>query len=262
MSINWVTFAAQILNFVILMVLLYKFLYKPLLDAIDAREAKISGEVRQAESTRLEASKRLDELNAKHDAFENERQNILKQAHKVADELKSRLEMEVRDEAMETRKIWKEELKQEKSSLEAEMREEVIKNFAVLARKSLKDLAGASLESQVIAIMEEKIQALSETEKRRLFPTAAQADIVHVYSSRNLAEETKDEIKDILIKSLGFPKNVEVAFEINKQLLCGVEISVNGSVLSWNLDTYVQSFIENMNIALTEMSLRLAREES
>ena len=42
MSIDWVTVLAQIANFLVLLWLLKRFLYRPILDGIDAREAQIS----------------------------------------------------------------------------------------------------------------------------------------------------------------------------------------------------------------------------
>jgi F-type H+-transporting ATPase subunit b len=44
MLIDWFTVAAQIVNFLILVWLLKHFLYKPILDAIDAREKRIAAE--------------------------------------------------------------------------------------------------------------------------------------------------------------------------------------------------------------------------
>ncbi|HAB91660.1 MAG TPA: F0F1 ATP synthase subunit B, partial [Pseudomonas sp.] len=42
MSIDWITVLAQIANFLVLLWLLKRFLYRPILDGIDAREAEIA----------------------------------------------------------------------------------------------------------------------------------------------------------------------------------------------------------------------------
>ena len=42
MSVDWITVIAQIVNFLVLIWLLKKFLYRPILDGIDAREAEIT----------------------------------------------------------------------------------------------------------------------------------------------------------------------------------------------------------------------------
>ncbi len=48
MLIDWFTVGAQALNFVILVWLMKRFLYKPILDAIDAREKRIATELADA----------------------------------------------------------------------------------------------------------------------------------------------------------------------------------------------------------------------
>ena len=48
MSIDWITVAAQIANFLVLVWLLKRFLYRPILDGIDAREAEIANRMQEA----------------------------------------------------------------------------------------------------------------------------------------------------------------------------------------------------------------------
>lgn len=55
MSIDWVTVAAQLANFLLLVWLLRRFLYRPILDGIDAREAEIARRLAAAEQARSDA---------------------------------------------------------------------------------------------------------------------------------------------------------------------------------------------------------------
>jgi len=48
MLIDWFTVGAQALNFIILVWLLKRFLYKPILGAVDAREKRIAAELADA----------------------------------------------------------------------------------------------------------------------------------------------------------------------------------------------------------------------
>ena len=48
MSIDWITVVAQIANFLVLVWLLKRFLYRPILDGIDAREAEITRRMAEA----------------------------------------------------------------------------------------------------------------------------------------------------------------------------------------------------------------------
>ena len=57
MLIDWFTVISQIINFLILIFLLKRFLYRPILKAIDAREERITNELQAAELQKSEAAK-------------------------------------------------------------------------------------------------------------------------------------------------------------------------------------------------------------
>ena len=62
MLIDWFTVGAQALNFIILVWLLKRFLYKPILNAVDAREKRIAAELADANAKKAEAQKERDEF--------------------------------------------------------------------------------------------------------------------------------------------------------------------------------------------------------
>ncbi len=57
MLIDWFTVVAQAINFLILVWLLKRFLFKPILHAIDEREKGIANQLAQAEAMKAEAKK-------------------------------------------------------------------------------------------------------------------------------------------------------------------------------------------------------------
>ena len=64
MLIDWFTVGAQALNFIILVWLLKRFLYKPILNAVDAREKRIAAELADADAKKAEAQKERDRVPA------------------------------------------------------------------------------------------------------------------------------------------------------------------------------------------------------
>jgi len=58
MLIDWFTVGAQALNFLILVWLMRRYLYKPIINAIDAREKRIAAELADAAAKQAEAQKR------------------------------------------------------------------------------------------------------------------------------------------------------------------------------------------------------------
>jgi F-type H+-transporting ATPase subunit b len=97
--IDWFTVAAQLINFLILVWLLKRFLYRPILDAIDAREARIAAELADADTKKAEARKERDDFQHKNAAFEQQRAALLSQARDEAKAERQRLLDEARQAA-------------------------------------------------------------------------------------------------------------------------------------------------------------------
>src|SRR5450432_2061894 len=103
MLIDWFTVAAQAINFLILVWLLKRFLYKPILDAIDEREKGIAAQLAQAEAKKAEAQKEQGDFQDKNEAFDQERASLLKHATDEAKAERQRLLDEARNDADELR---------------------------------------------------------------------------------------------------------------------------------------------------------------
>ena len=114
MLIDWFTVGAQALNFVILVWLMRRFLYKPILHAIDAREKKIAAELADAAAKKAEAEKERDEFQHKNEELDQqraallrkatddakaERQRLLDEARKAADALSAKRQETLRNDA-------------------------------------------------------------------------------------------------------------------------------------------------------------------
>ena len=80
MLIDWFTVGAQALNFIVLVWLLKRFLYKPILNAIDAREKRIATELADADAKKAEAQRERDEFQHKNEAFDQQRAALLSKA--------------------------------------------------------------------------------------------------------------------------------------------------------------------------------------
>ena len=99
MLINWFTVIAQAINFLILVWLLKRFLYKPILHAIDEREKGIATQLAEAEAKKAEAQKERDDFQHKNEAFDQERSALLKKATDEANAERQRLLDQARKDA-------------------------------------------------------------------------------------------------------------------------------------------------------------------
>src|SRR5450631_2868065 len=99
MLIDWFTVGAQTLNFLILVWLLKRFLYKPILDAIDAREKRIAAELADADAKKAEARKERDTFEHKNEVFDQQRATLLSKAMEEVKAERQRLLGEARQAA-------------------------------------------------------------------------------------------------------------------------------------------------------------------
>ena len=81
MPIDWFTVVAQAINFLILVWLLKRFLYKPILHAIDEREKGIAAQLAEAEAKKAEAQKERDDFQHKNEAFRPGACSALEKSH-------------------------------------------------------------------------------------------------------------------------------------------------------------------------------------
>lgn len=257
MSIDPVTFVAQLVNLSILIFLMYKLLYRPLLNAIDTREAKISAEVKAARDGMMEAERRLSDLDRRKREIEAEKNEVINAAYKEAEELRVRLEKDVRNETAMKRAAWMEELAVERRNIENELRSMIIDNFAAFSKKALSDLADADLQTGMLSVLKEKFDALPDEKKAKM----KGGKTAEVFTAYPLDDKNKRNVTAFLTDKMGISAD-NVTFKEKSALLCGMEIQTNGNVLSWNLDAYLNAFSQNMSEALKNMAVRLKHKEN
>lgn len=115
----------QVINFLILLVVLYKFVYKPLLGTLEARTAAIKQQLAEAQASREAAQRQLTEFEAKLTASQAEAQAARDRALREAAELRERLTAEARQEAGKLVESARAEIEQDVRRARTELRREV-----------------------------------------------------------------------------------------------------------------------------------------
>jgi F-type H+-transporting ATPase subunit b len=238
MLINGFTVCAQAINFLILVWLLKRFLYKPILSAIDAREQGIAAQLADAVAKMAEAHKERDDFQHKNEAFDKERAALLKKANDDASAEGQRLVAEATRAADALRTKRNEALQVEQANLGAEIvrwaREEV---FAI-TRKTLADLSGVSLEERMSDVFVDRLHALAGPAKDQMataFNTSNHT--VSVHSAFDLPPAQRTSIEAAVRES--FAPEAHVQFETAPELVSGIELSTNGHKIAWSIGDYL-----------------------
>ena len=151
MSIDWITVAAQIVNFLVLIWLLKRFLYRPILDGIDAREKEIAERMGEAERIRAAAEAAKAEFEARSGKLHAGREDVLEAARQAAEAERSTLLTEARERLASERAALAGQRAEEARRYSEELHREGARALLSLTRKALKDLADGALEARIVA---------------------------------------------------------------------------------------------------------------
>lgn len=238
MLIDWFTVGAQALNFLVLVFLLRRFLYHPVLAAIDRREQRIKAELADAASQRAGAASERETFERNNSAFAQERAALLGKATDEASVEGKRLREEARAQVDAARTRWQAALAHEQQALsDALIRQARAEVFAI-ARKALKDLATASLEAAMSAAFVGRVRAMSPEARDGFKAALAAADgPALVRSAFELPAEQHAEIQRALNET--FSADVPLRFVTALDLISGIEVSVHGQKLAWSIADYL-----------------------
>jgi F-type H+-transporting ATPase subunit b len=236
--IDWFTVLAQALNFAILVALLSHFLYRPVLDAIAAREKKIADELADADRKKAEAQKDRDDFQHRNEAFDAERAALLAKATAdAAAQGKTLLAAATTaaDALGEKRRLaLQAQAKDLAGTLGRRTQDEV---FAV-ARKALADMASASLEERLCAAFVQRLRALAGP-AREAFAAALKASDngARVRSALVLPEAQRALVRQAVDET--FQVQATLLFETAPDLVGGIEIDAHGRKFAWSLREYL-----------------------
>jgi F-type H+-transporting ATPase subunit b len=238
MLIDWFTVGAQILNFLILVWLLKRFLYHPILDAIDAREQRIAKELADADAKKAEAGQEREEFQRKNAAFNKERAALLSQATEAANAERQHLLDAARQEATTLSAKQQKSLRSEAQELHQEIFRRTRQEVFAITRKALTDLASATLEERMVSTFVDRLRALGADEKQKLTSVLQdKAQLIVVRTTFDLSAAHHSTLETELQKLLG--ASTQVCFETAAELVSGIELCTEGQKVAWSIAQYL-----------------------
>jgi F-type H+-transporting ATPase subunit b len=249
MLIDWFTVAAQAVNFLVLIWLLKRFLYAPILSAIDAREKALAARQADAETKQKEAQAQSDDLKQKTEAFDQQREALLQKAKADASAEQERLVADARKNADALRLEWQEALRNEQHDLGDEMTRLAQKSVFEIARKTLAELATTDIEECITHVFITRLSQLSGTDHDQFatsLKTSSQPALVQ--SAFDLPPAQREAIEAAVTKAFDVPGHLH--FVTAPDLVGGIELTANGQKISWNISDLLASLGKTMDALL------------
>ena len=243
MLIDWFTVLAQIVNFAVLVALLKRFLYGPLVAAIDAREQAIAARVAEAARSEQEAAARAEQLAKELAETEYQKAAVLAAAREEADRVRGEILDQARANVRELECRWRTELERGKTAFLDEVRRRAAAEILAATRGALHDLAGADVQCAALNVFIEKIGSI-DAEVLAKFA----AEGMTVVSHDDLPVEMRARVRGAIGKRLGGP--AEIKFETAPALAWGVELRGNGRRIGWTPDAWIDSVEDKLRAEL------------
>lgn len=260
MLIDWFTVIAQIFNFLILIALLKRFLYRPILKAMDEREAKIAARLEEAREAVALAERKGQDYTEKLGELEARRADLLAAAAAEAEARRKELLHEAREEVMSRRTAWHEALQKEKTFFFDDLRKHAGAKFLQVSRHALGELAGAELEERILQVFLERLQKLADEAGagtlRSMFRTGSQ---VAVTSSFEIPPALREALENTFRSRIS--AECSFRYELSEALLCGIEIKTDGVRIAWSLQDYLSELEKDLNLEFMKRPVCVLAEE-
>jgi len=252
MKIDWFTFAAQIINFLILLALLKRFLYGPILKAIDDRETEIAFRFEQVEEQQKAVDFARDDFEARTQELVHAKQQLLAEAAEECERWKSERLAEARVETEESRAGWFEAIDRERGQLKDNLLSQYRQHSLQLAEGILSCLADRDAQDFFVDAF---VRRLLETESDVSVdqPAGEPVELATVRSAFELSPSQQGILSEALVQ-IGHPSD-GIQYRVDESLICGVEIRTRDHEVSWNvcesLDYLVADFSRVLDATLT-----------
>lgn len=139
-----------IITFILLLAVLGRFAWKPLLQALQSREQEIADSLRKAEEAKKDAERMIAENKIAMDKANAETAKLIAESRAVAEQLKNDIVAKANDSAKKMLEQAKEEISREKDSAMAQLRNEVADLSISVAEKILDESLDSAKQKKMV----------------------------------------------------------------------------------------------------------------
>ncbi len=243
MSVDWITVSAQIINFLVLVWLLKRFLYKPVLAAMAARDQRVTQGLKEAVSREQAAASAQQHFLVQQQEFEAHREQRINQVKTEAEETRKQLLDQAREQAMQQNLTWTSQQQAEQRNWANKAQQQLAQSVIATSQKVLHTLSDQSLERAVIEKFKDELSAQSTELPRK--PRR-----VSVSTGFNLNVGQQGDIYDAL--KLKVDELSALEFITDSSLIAGIEVNIDEFRYAWNINHFINELQQHSARFLSE----------
>jgi F-type H+-transporting ATPase subunit b len=239
MKFNVWTFAFQVINFIVLLFILKRILYKPVREIIEKRRGLIHQNIEDAEKTKKEALELKERYQQEMDKLKEFKSQMLEKLHEEVEEERKKLMSKAKEEADEVIEKERVLFDREKGRLESELKDKAVETVSIFASNLLTNLSDENLHRAVYGRLFKEIQQIATTMpagKEKDGPLTI--DLITAYpSNENEIREIQEAIESLISHKV-FLNTI-----IDKSLIAGAKIKVYDMIYDASLSGQINALM-------------------
>ncbi|MDI1230903.1 MAG: F0F1 ATP synthase subunit delta [Methylobacter sp.] len=248
MEFNLSTFVLEIINFLILIWILQRLFYKPLLEVIAKRKQFIDQSLNDAKNLQQQAEQQCGLYENRKKLWEQEKQAAITALHQQLEaERRAQLDRLNVDLEQERQKA-KVTLSKQQQELQQQAEKQALKSAAKFAGMLLQQSAGPDLEARLFTLLMDNLTTLPDACKLCLTMLGAKKSVpIKITSAYSLSIEMRHQLE----QKLGALISSQIIFQYlqDEALIAGLRMDIGAWVLNANLQHELIGFAEIANEA-------------
>jgi len=231
------------MNFLVLVWLLKRLLYKPVLNAITDRKANVQNMLSEANKLRKEAQTLREEYEHRQADWRQERETVRSRMLEEINAEKVRLLAELQSSLQQEREKARALEERRLSDLTRQVEDAALAQGGLFAARLLARLASPELGARLVEVVIEDLRRLPEERRRAIRTVCVKGDApIIVTSAHALSQQQRESLKEAAQSLLG--RNVSCEWREDPQLLAGMRLSLGPWMLGANLQDELKFFSE------------------
>lgn len=241
MEFSWTTFILEVINFVVLVWILKRFLYQPILNIVEQRRTLVEQTTEDAKILRSEADELQQTYQKRLSDWEREREVAREKLHQEIEVERKRLAQALAVNVEQEREKSKVLAEREAAQLRHHSEEQALRQAGNFTSRLLARIASPEVETKLIEMVLADLDGINEADAvslRHAWQTGEEP--VFISSGYPIEETQKIILQDKLNELLG--GQAQANYSQDQHLIAGVRISVGPWVIRASLQDELAFF--------------------
>lgn len=244
MELEWTTFTLEILNFLVLVWILKRLLYQPILKVIAGRKAEIQKTLSNAETLRKEAQALQEQYENRQVEWNREKETVRNRMMEEVNAERARLLAALQNSLEQEREKARALEERQRTELIQQAEDTAIAQGGRFAARLLARLASAELEATLVEVLLEDLRRIPEERRQAIRSACTKGDVLAIVTSAYLLSQSQQTSLREAIQSL-LGQSICYEWRQDQDLMAGLRLNLGSWMLGANLQDELRAFSES-----------------